>query len=161
MIFAFTFTRITQFHTTNVLEFECTYCNSNRNINFSSIIASASLRQNAPKFVHIRSARNICESRCRGVKRINLYVDISNQVSALEDYERPPLVEDNVDVKREARICYGALVHSGVTIGENSKIFSGVNLPVDTYIPKNTYVIEFPTTEMLLKILLLEQANHE
>lgn len=82
-------------------------------------------------------------------------------MAALEDYEKPPLIEDNVDVKRDALICNGALVHSGATIGENSKIFSGVNIPMDTYIPKNTYVIEFPTTEMLLKILLLDQANHE
>lgn len=48
-------------------------------------------------------------------------------------------------------------MNSGVTIGENSKLYSGVEISTD--VPKNTYVIEYPETRMLLTALQLGSVN--
>lgn len=64
-------------------------------------------------------------------------------------------------MKKNSHICFGTIVHPGVTIGENTKVYSGVELPSGADVPKNSYAIEYPTTAMLLRFVLFEEADHE
>lgn len=91
-------------------------------------------------------------------------ITILSHISAYKaeyEYERSPLIESNVITKSNARICNGASVHSGAIIGENTKIYSGVDIPENTILTRDCYVIEYPTTSMLLQLLIFDQAEHE
>lgn len=76
-------------------------------------------------------------------------------------YERSPLIESNVILENDARICNGASVHSGAVIGANTKIYSGVDISANTILARDCYVIEYPTTSLLLQLLIFDQAEHE
>lgn len=75
------------------------------------------------------------------------------KISALTAYNRlnfVPAISAGVKTMHGAFLCYGSTVRRGATIGENSRIFSGVDIPSYVHVPKNAYVINFPTTAELI-----------
>lgn len=78
-------------------------------------------------------------------------------INAIDISSKHPNIGKDVNQLSGSHICYGAKVNSGVTIGENSKIYSGVVISAD--VPENTYVIEYPETRMLLIALHLGSVN--
>lgn len=82
-------------------------------------------------------------------------------VFAKEDLSKDAVIGKGVTVGKDALICSGAVVGNDVSIGDNSKVFYGVEIPAGSNIPKDTYAVEYPTTSMLLQLLDMGQLNEE
>lgn len=83
-------------------------------------------------------------------------IHFGTKISALTAFNKldfAPAIFAGVKTMHGAYICDGATVRKGATIGENSRIFSGVEIPAYVHVPRNSFVINFPTTAELIHFL--------